>query len=165
MLFTLWKISPSVSSDCAAAANMRKIYFLSIHTQIYIFAAFLLFAVLSCCYTDPLPTELTGSAERLIWGTSTSACFLFPIKSNTDKEFHFVPGASISFTAAQEVERPSNPGEPMSFPEFLEGPSWGWVHQYIAVLSVAINNRYTDGKEWFFISTHIVDLPHCHSQY
>lgn len=70
--------------------NMRKIHFLSIYTQIYIFAAFFLFAVLSCCCTDPLPTELTGSAERLIWGTSTSECFLFLIKSDTDKELHLL---------------------------------------------------------------------------
>lgn len=89
MLFTPSKISSSVSSDCAAATNMRKIHFLSIHTQIYVFAASFLFAVLSCRYTDPLPTELTGSAERLIWERSTSECFLFLIESDTDKEFHF----------------------------------------------------------------------------
>lgn len=90
MLFTPSKISSSVSSDCAAVTNMRKIHFLSIHTQIYVFAASFLFAVLSCCYMDPLPTELTGSAERLIWERSTSECFLFLIKSDTDKEFHLV---------------------------------------------------------------------------
>lgn len=117
MLFTPSKISSSVSSDCAAATNMRKFHFLSIHTQIYIFAAFFLFAVLSCCYTDPLPTELTGSAERLIWETSTSECFLSLIKSDTDKEFHLVRiylflSVCVSCSAAKETEHLSNPSGP-----------------------------------------------------
>ena len=39
------------------------------------------------------------------------------------------------------------------------------ILQYIVVLSVAINNRYTDGKYRYFITTHIMDLPRCHRQY
>ena len=39
------------------------------------------------------------------------------------------------------------------------------ILQYIVVLSVAINNRYTDGKYRYFITTHIMDLPRCHCQY
>lgn len=37
------------------------------------------------------------------------------------------------------------------------------ILQYIVLLSAAINNRFTDGKYEYFISTHFMDLPRCHS--
>ena len=41
-------------------------------------------------------------------------------------------------------------------------PNNMFYHKYSQYM---LNNRYTDGKYRYFITTHIMDLPRCHRQY